>query len=55
MGSHSRDVFHPFDERLGIKVEQMQVRYADTTLLKRLSTLAQVGGLGSVSSTLTES
>ncbi|HEX9574858.1 MAG TPA: SDR family oxidoreductase, partial [Myxococcales bacterium] len=45
MGSHSRDVFRPFAERAGITVEQMLARHADTTLLKRLPTLAQVANV----------
>jgi 3-oxoacyl-[acyl-carrier protein] reductase len=42
-GSHSRDVFRPVAERAGMTVEAMLAAAADSTLLKRLPTLAEVG------------
>jgi 3-oxoacyl-[acyl-carrier protein] reductase len=44
-GSHSRDVFQPVAERAGVAVEQMLIGAAESTLLKRLPTLAEVGDM----------
>jgi 3-oxoacyl-[acyl-carrier protein] reductase len=44
-GSHSRDVFQPVAERAGMTVEQMLIGAAESTLLKRLPTLAEVGDM----------
>lgn len=44
-GSHSRDVFRPVAERAGMTVEAMLAAAADSTPLKRLPTLAEVGSV----------
>lgn len=42
LGSHTREVFRPAAERAGVSVSEMLAGAGETTLLKRLPTLAQV-------------
>ncbi|WP_408951879.1 SDR family NAD(P)-dependent oxidoreductase [Lysobacter sp. Hz 25] len=43
-GSHSREVFQPLADQAGISVEAMLQGAAESTLLKRLPTLADIAG-----------